>query len=295
MRILLKLLVFVFILICEKTISQSVDNVRAVQSGDDILIYYDLNHPSGGMFGIEVFCSENGGASWGNALQQIEGDANTQVSTGTNRKVVWHVLAERSELTGDQIQFEVRATPAMDSPQTTSFSGNVLLDTRDGHSYQVIKVNDLYWMAENLNFNGPGSYCYNNDLKNCDKYGRLYTWDDAQKSCPAGWRLASEKEWTSLESYLGMPTNLLTTLRWRGSGEGDKLKKGGPLGFDALYGGFRSDRGSFDRIGTYSYFWSATEYDSRVAFCRLLLFDHPGIYLNRYNKMQAMSVRCVRN
>jgi len=68
-------------------------------------------------------------------------------------------------------------------------------------SYKTTKIDDLNWMAENLNYKVPGSKCYgegglvfveldhyNNTTitlsdaqiqSNCDKYGRLYDWATA--------------------------------------------------------------------------------------------------------------------
>ncbi len=48
-------------------------------------------------------------------------------------------------------------------------------DPRDGQSYDVVKIGGLTWFAENLNFATEGSVCPEDDSRNCDKYGRLYT------------------------------------------------------------------------------------------------------------------------
>lgn len=279
---------------CHPVFSQNISNIRAVQSGDDILIYYNLNGGhSNSQFEVRVYCSTDGGITWGKPLTQIEGDANKIVFSGIGKTVTWHVLQERNELTGSNIQFEIRAKPI--SAPAAEFTGTVLIDQRDQKSYAIIKIKDTYWMAENLNYSGAGSYCYNNDNRKCEKYGRLYTWDEAKKSCPSGWKLPEEKDWNEMEIYLGLPVSQTSTTRWRGTDQGKKLKKGESSGFDALYGGYRTENGTFDRIGTYSYFWSGTQYDVLVAYCRLLLYTHPGIYFNKYNKYQAMSVRCIKD
>ena len=58
-------------------------------------------------------------------------------------------------------------------------------DERDGHVYKYIEVDGyLRFMAENLNYTDSianpnllgSSWCPNNDLDSCSKYGRLYTW-----------------------------------------------------------------------------------------------------------------------
>ena len=39
------------------------------------------------------------------------------------------------------------------------------------------------WTTANLTVNTPSSYCYEDAEPNCRRYGRLYTWDSAQRGC----------------------------------------------------------------------------------------------------------------
>ena len=71
-------------------------------------------------------------------------------------------------------------------------------DPRDGQAYDVVKIGDRVWFAENLNFASERSVCPEGDNRNCDKYGRLYTWDDARVACPGGWHLPDSAEYASL-------------------------------------------------------------------------------------------------
>ena len=110
----------------------------------------------------------------------------------------------------------------------------------DGNIYQVVKIGEQIWMAENLKTThyADGTelllvesntnwdeivvytdkvYCYyENSLSNLDNYGALYTWgaamngeagSDANPSgiqgvCPDGWHLPSDTEWIELTDYL---------------------------------------------------------------------------------------------
>ena len=68
-------------------------------------------------------------------------------------------------------------------------------DPRDGRTYRTVELNGLTWIAENLNFDvGEECWFYDNDPKNGAKYGRLYTWEAAQRACPPGWMLPTDRK-----------------------------------------------------------------------------------------------------
>lgn len=76
-------------------------------------------------------------------------------------------------------------------------------DPRDGQTYKTVKIGKQVWMAENMNYDIKHSYCYDDDPKNCQKYGRLYTWEAALNACPSGWHLPTKEEFKTLLANVG--------------------------------------------------------------------------------------------
>ncbi len=202
-------------------------------------------------------------------------------------------------------------------------------DPRDGQSYDVVKIGNLTWMAENLNFETESSACPDGDFRNCKRMGRLYSWVEAKSVCPEGWRLPTKADFESLiaaqspsqsfaQSRSGNPgtvPNASSAVQNNKAGAVLKardgwFKKGNgsdALGFKALPAGYRSavskaddgavTGGKFDGIGGYAYFWSATEDDEfpeSLAYYLFLSFSNDAACLNAFAKEDYRSVRCVR-
>ena len=151
------------------------------------------------------------------------------------------------------------------------------------------------WMTRNLNVNSVPSYCYDDAEVNCRRYGRLYTWESAQRGCQLlgdGWRLPTNDEWREMAKQYG-------GLREEGEDKGKAayaaLLIGGSSGFDAVLGGGRTDRGEYARVDAHGFYWTSSESDRVMAW--FYNFGKGALFLNRHRdgeKARAFSVRCVR-
>jgi uncharacterized protein (TIGR02145 family) len=73
-----------------------------------------------------------------------------------------------------------------------------MTDPRDDQLYPTIGSAGHLWLARNLDFTTPGSWCRNDQHEECAEYGRLYSWEEARTACPAGWHLPTEAEWVAI-------------------------------------------------------------------------------------------------
>ena len=193
-----------------------------------------------------------------------------------------------------------------------------LVDNRDGKKYRTVKIGNQNWMAENLNYEVENSYCYNNSVDSCTKYGRLYTWAAAMDSagiystngkgcgyermctpaypvrgiCPEGWHLPSKSEWKMIYSSVGSNPYAM-----QAKGVGNWTKSADTYGFSAIPAGIYASDG-FSRVGEIAYFWSATDNfvnDSDYAFADA--WEMNTYYARNCSRERTggYSVRCVQD
>ena len=169
------------------------------------------------------------------------------------------------------------------------------VDNRDNQEYAVVTIGKQTWMAQNLNFALPESYCYNDDMDNCNKYGRLYVYSDAKESCPENYHLPSDAEWRTLKNYLADHGNgkLATMLK----SSSDWTNPGKDLyGLNVLPSGYRSEEGEYDRLGERAYFWSVTTSASYDSATRWAVIDgSESFYKSSVYMQNARAVRCIRD
>jgi len=246
-----------------------------------------------------------------------------------------------SELSSSSLKFDWSLPK--DAYLNPDIDYETMTDVRDGKVYRTVKIGEQTWMAENLNYDagqgGSGednydwSWCFNNEPKNCDVAGRLYTWaaaidsvklaNDADNSqncgydktcnldlagpapliqgvCPPGWHLPNTMEWNALFMAVFTSTGLSTVGEflkslsgWYGDGNGTDA-----FGFSALPAGkrwCRYDNALFYDDGGFTYFWSASEDDRSRAYLMCLYFKDEGASLGSDYKYYGYSVRCVKD
>lgn len=152
------------------------------------------------------------------------------------------------------------------------------------------------WTTKNLDVNVLPSYCYEDEEVNCGRYGRLYTWESAQRACQLlgnGWRLPTDEEWRLLAKRYG---GVSQDADDKGMAAYKALLIGGHSKFNALLGGGRSHDGQYARLEAHGFYWTASEID--LANGWYYNFGKGSQALHRQDggdKNRAFSVRCVRD
>lgn len=186
-------------------------------------------------------------------------------------------------------------------------------DSRDGRTYRLVVAGGNAWMAENLDYQPPGTNIpwAAGSVDSGMKYGRLYTWQQAMDLadscvnrscstlvrlaprglCPSGWHVPSEEDWDSLAAAVGGSS--VAGLRLRSLGGWEEGTTGtDSLGIRLLGAGRRDTDGAHRYQGTDGYFWTRTENSRFDAVQRNLSGDKDYLYQGT-GKTDGFAVRCV--
>jgi uncharacterized protein (TIGR02145 family) len=135
--------------------------------------------------------------------------------------------------------------------------------------------------------------CYGGVAENCNTFGSLYTWTEAQTACPSGWHLPVDSEWLSLVNVAGGLANAGERLKadtlWADQGNGlDQF------GLAFVPGGYK-ELGADYGLGGYGYWWSATTTDSAEASSWYMGKNYPSVITNSNDRAMLMAVRCKQD
>ena len=199
--------------------------------------------------------------------------------------------------------------------------GKSYLTDIEGNDYEIVKIGDQLWMAENLratkyndgteillieqdtdwNWRNNGnvvrpaySWYENDEAANKEIYGALYSWEavNTHKLCPKDWHVPAREEWDIMENYLG--ENAAGKLRERGTEHWPEPNENATneSGFTARASGRRCAVGCFITINNSGFWWTATEDTSDQAVIKsIYINDFVDTYSSHRNT--GASVRCV--
>ncbi len=186
----------------------------------------------------------------------------------------------------------------------------------ENNRYEIVKIGDQFWLSKNLrvtkyNDNTPieriddastwvetttPAYCVYDNSPTLDAvYGNLYNWYaiDAGNLCPDGWHIATDEDWSTLDSYLGDDAALKmkdTEADWT-----DIEGATNESNFSALPGGYRGINGVYSGLGRDAAWWSTAESGENYAWLREMSSTSSGMARNSYTKNRGNSVRCVKD
>ena len=129
-----------------------------------------------------------------------------------------------------------------------------VFDSASVQAQEIKKLKDHnYWTVKNLSLDIGDSYCYNDSIQYCGKYGRLYTWSAAIKVCEhlgQGWHLPTSNEWINLLNHYGRAFQDSVN---NGKKSFSRLLKQGKHRFNAMLGGNRNLDESYSRLEAHGF------------------------------------------
>jgi uncharacterized protein (TIGR02145 family) len=248
------------------------------------------------------------------------------INTGTTTKfTIGGKTGATSQMSIDDLRFYNRVledTEILQLYYESEFAGQAFVNDADGNTYNVIKIGDQVWMAENLkttryndgiaipyvtdaaawiNLTTPAYCWYNNDLGNKPVYGALYTWYTVKtgKLCPSGWHVPTDAEWTILENHLGGSTVAGGKMKETGTEHwiNPNTDATNESGFTARPGGWRDGfHAGSGYLGYVGIWWSSLENTPDAPWFRKI-YNNYGI-IERPSPGDpsfGLSVRCVKN
>jgi uncharacterized protein (TIGR02145 family) len=184
---------------------------------------------------------------------------------------------------------------------------------------EEVKIGNQIWMAKNLDvthfrngdpipeakteeewiqagINRTPAWCnYDNNVKNGEKYGKLYNWYavvDSREIAPEGWRIPLDSDWNVLQRKCGGKSLGGEQLKSKTLWPDHTLGVDG-YGFNALPSGGRNYGGRFHGLNTECFFWTSSEENVfRSVFIRL---EYDDILKSTEKKDAGYSVRCLVN
>ncbi len=178
-----------------------------------------------------------------------------------------------------------------DKPKEIVFA--FVTDEKDNHVYKTVVIDGQTWMAENMAYQGGDVTCLA-DTENypdfIEQYGCLYSWEDAVKVCPTGWRLPTEADFTALIAYVGGTEHGADLI----SVAAPYITGNDTYGFGALPAGYYESP-KFWFVNWLTRFWTSTERDSDNTRAYYMSMGGSKADIAYAEKSTGFSVRCIKD
>lgn len=171
-------------------------------------------------------------------------------------------------------------------------------DSRDQEVYRYVNIGGMKWMQRNLHYAGLGKP-YQDCKAMCDVSGMFYSWDEAMKACPQGWKLPTLEQWKSVKGTLeGVAGDFLTFASCNGENIMEwwpDVKINNSTRLSIVFFGYSNlSAGTFEGIASKAAFWTADKLDDKYAKYIYILDNHTDILEGKGDiESFGATVRCV--
>lgn len=307
----LKIFIFFGLTSSLPAIGQSISNLSFEAIGKTVQISYELSGEMDDLYEVKVYISQSDGG-WEGPLQFVSGDVDRNVNPGQNKQIIWDVLKEKENLTGNlKVKLEI-TTQGRCSPFTVTHSAGSVAPVTKTVTYGVVET-DLSgskkcWITQNLGADrealsatdaseeSAGWYWQFNRMQGYSHDGKTRipssTWisdvnensdwilgnDPCSLLLGSGWRLPSKSEWENSNNngnWGSYSETFASVINLHAAGY--------------LY----SRDGSLSCRGSYGDYWSRSQHSSIGG--RLLGFGSGYSSMYLINKAFGISARCIRD
>lgn len=188
-----------------------------------------------------------------------------------------------------------------------------LIDIRGDEKsvYSIVKIGTQYWMAENLK---ATQYTDGNSItkktSKIDETAGYYTSTNYKfynaeavntgRLAPAGWKVPTETEWSTLKNYLKNNASLMKSGDWKENKNEKAVKNSNLTGFNGTPEGFftpSTDGKTINHanVGSLADFWQMKDTEDEVSESSAFIFyENNEIDLEGTTSGKGLSVRCIR-
>ena len=193
----------------------------------------------------------------------------------------------------------------------------------NGIEYYYTTIGDLDWFRQDLAYTTSGIAFRNGEAMD-GVFGRFYSYEEALKACPEGWRLPTDHEWSEMakiisgndtEDYLhknipGIAGKVKTNAYFNEQKMWEYWPSAGKITNDSRLGIIPTGYSNLEEIAAdgsyphavfsgvfkYSAHWTADLAEDGLAYYRYIKCKLPDIFIGKADaKTFGASVRCVRN